>query len=111
MTLTKYTPETLTAILTDRVNDIDCRERIVIKFPFGAQINRVEIYCGETLPDNGSPATAMFGSKLPGITSIQVFTDYSNKAESKSSYSYKKELLRYVSQLVNKMFAAAKETV
>ena len=109
MTLSNYTPQTLTEELIKRIKDMDCRERIVIQFPFMAQITRVEIYCSETAPDNNSSGTAVFGQKLKGITTIQVFTDYSNKPKSKSSYSYKKELLNFIPNLTLKLFAASKE--
>ena len=108
MKLANYTAETLTKELMKRVNEIDCRERIVVKFPFTANINRIEIYCGETAPDNNISGTALFGNKLSGITSIQVFTDNSNKATNKSSYSYKKELINYIPSLVQKMYATIK---
>jgi hypothetical protein len=111
MNLIKYKPDELTSLLSERLKDFDCRERIVIKFPFSSTIKRVEIYCSEVEPDRNSAGTALFGQKLNGITSIQVFTDYSNKPANKSSYSYKKELLNYIPKLVGKMFAASIEKV
>jgi len=104
MKLSNYNKETLTAELLNRLNDFSSRERIVISFPFAASISRVEIYCSETTPDNNSAGTALFGAKLNGIVSLQVFTDYTNKPQSKSSYSYKKELLNYIPSLVEKMY-------
>ena len=104
MQLTKYTPETLINTLIDRVGDIEQRERIVLKFPFGNAINRIEIYCSET--DTKDTSGSMFsGAKFNGIVTMQVFRDYSNKASEKSSYSYKKEFLNYLPKLVDTIYS------
>jgi hypothetical protein len=94
----KEDPQMLIDILLGRLIEIEQRERIVLKFPFGHLINRIEIYCGET----EAKTSGYFGDPLPGITTIQVFTDYTNKAQNKSSYSYKNELLGYIPKLIEK---------
>lgn len=104
MKIQKYNKETLTAILIERVGEIDQRERIVLKFPFGNAINRIEIYCSET--DTKDSLGSMFGGeKFNGILTMQVFRDYTNKASEKSSYSYKKEFLNYLPKLVEIIYS------
>ena len=104
MKLRNYNKESLTLELVKRLNDISQRERIVLNFPFGENINRIEIYCSETAPNDAAAGAAMCGEKFCGIVSLQVFTDYTNKPQSKSSYSYKKELLNYIPTLVEKVY-------
>ncbi len=87
--------------LKERLSDFNQRERIVLNFPFGTNINRLEIYCSETAPNDN---TSYFGSKFRGIVKLQTFIDYTNNAAQTSSYSYENELLNYLPQLVEKIF-------
>jgi|688.fasta_scaffold84330_4 hypothetical protein len=104
MKLSHHTPEMLLNEITNRLNDFSQRERIVIKFPFGRDINRLEIYCSETAPKDSGIGEIISGPKFDGIVTIQVFNDYTNKAAQKSSYSYKNELLNYLPKLIEKMY-------
>jgi hypothetical protein len=104
MKVANYTAETLTNILIERVNDIEQRERIVLKFPFGNDINRIEIYCSET-DTKDTLGNMLGGAKFNGIVTMQVFRDYTNKSTEKSSYSYKKEFLNYLPKLVNIIYS------
>ena len=104
MKIANYNRETLTTELLKRLNDFSQRERIVLGFPFGGDVTRVEIYCSETSPNDSGSGMAMFGDKFRGIVSMQVFTDYTNKPQNKSSYSYKKELFAYIPTLVDKIY-------
>lgn len=110
MKITKNGSRTeLSSEIIKRLENIECRERIVIKMPFGENINRIEIYCSETATSSSSGITeALFGDKFEGIVTLQVFKDYDNKAASKSSYSYKKELIRYIPKLVDKLYNSLK---
>jgi hypothetical protein len=101
MNILNYNEQTLTTELIKRVNDIDQRERIVIKMPFAHDINRIEIYCSETY---GNPSV-FGGEPFPGIVTIQQFNDYTNKPYGKTSYTFKGEFLRYIPNLVGKLYA------
>ena len=104
MQITKHNQETLLNTLIDRVKDFEQRERIVLKFPFSHDINRIEIYCSETEPKD--TAGSMFsGDKFNGIVSLKVFKDYSNKHIESSSYSYKKEFMNYLPKLISVIYS------
>lgn len=103
MKIANHTPQTLLDTLVERIKDIEQRERIVIKFPFAHQINRIEIYCSETEPKD-TAGTMFGGSKFNGILSLQVFTDYTNKPTEKSSYTYQREFFNYLPTLIEKLF-------
>ena len=104
MQISNYNQEELLRELNHRIGDISQRERIVLNFPFGKDINRIEIYCSETAPNDSAMGSMISGPKFNGIVTIQVFTDYTNKAAQKSSYSYKKELLTYLPTLITKIY-------
>jgi hypothetical protein len=105
MNISNYNEQTLTEELIKRLKDIDSRERIVIKLPFGHSVNRVEIYCSETSTDKGG-FDGFFGKKFNYVVTLQQFNDYTNKAACKSSYSYETELLNYIPTLCKKLFAS-----
>ena len=87
--------------LTKRIKTIDQRERIVLKFPFAHQFNRIEFYCSETeVKGNGY----LGGKTFQGVFSIQVFLDYGNKPTDKSSYSYENEFFNFLPTLVDKIY-------
>jgi len=106
MNITKYKNDKNLFLnrLKERLSDFNQRERIVINMPFGCNLNRLEIYCSETAPNEN---TGFFGEKFRGIVTLQTFTDYTNKAANKTSYSYETELLKYLPELVNKIFIVA----
>lgn len=106
MNIKNHTEETLTIELIKRLKDIDSRERIVIKMPFGCEVNRVEIYCSET--DTNTMRGEFFGKKFPYVVTLQQFNDYTNKAVSKSSYSYETELITFIPKLVTNLFSIIK---
>ena len=103
MKLADYKKEDFKIELEKRVKDICQRERIVIKFPFGCKIKRVELYCSETEPKTNG----YFGEPFDGIFSLQEFQDYSNKPTSKGSYSYKTEFLNYLPKFIDKCYELA----
>lgn len=104
----KENKEGLLKKLIERVNEIEQRERIVIKFPFGSKFTRIEIYCSEALIIDRA---GYFGEKFDGVVSIQVYTDYTNKHVDKSTYSYKKELVDYIPKLIDKLYKFTFEEV
>jgi hypothetical protein len=95
-----FTLETLTDYLIKRLQDIDRRERIVISMPFGHDINRIEVYCSETETTGGD----LLGTKFQYQIVLQQFNDYTNKAISKTSYSYMDELFTFIPKLCKKLF-------
>lgn len=104
----KQNKEGLLKKLIERINEIEQRERIVLKFPFGCNINRIEIYCSEA---SINERAGWFGEKFDGVVSMQVYNDYTNKHSEKSTYSYKKELLDYIPKLIDKVYKAAFDEV
>lgn len=104
----KNNKEGLLKKLIERINEIEQRERIVIKFPFGSKLTRIEIYCSDALIID---RVGWFGEKFNGVVSIQVYTDYTNKHVDKSTYSYKKELLDYIPKLIDKVYKITFEEV
>jgi hypothetical protein len=96
MKIANLSPEQLTEILIARISDMDARERIVLKFPFASEYNRIEIYCGETYVKG----SAYGGETLSGITKVQVFKDSGNKDVQCNSYSYLNDLLGMVPNIV-----------
>ena len=104
----KENKEGLLEKLIERINDIEQRERIVIKMPFGCKVTRIEIYCSDALViERGG----YFGEKFNGVVSIQAYNDYTNKHANKSTYSYKNELLGYIPKLVDNLYTVAFEEV
>jgi hypothetical protein len=101
MRVSNYTKESLSVELINRIKDIDSRERIVLKMPFGHEVNRVEIYCGETEVKGNNE---WFGKKFTYVVTLQQFNDYTNKPIAKSSYSYESELINYIPRLCDKLF-------
>ncbi len=102
----KENKEGLLKKLIERINEIEQRERIVIKFPFGSKFTRVEIYCSEALVID---KVGYFGEKFNGVVSLQVYNDYTNKHIEKSTYSYKNDFIKYIPTLVDKLYKAAFE--
>lgn len=104
----KENKEGLLKKLIERVNEIEQRERIVIKLPFNCELTRVEIYCSESCIIE---RVGWFGEKFDGMVSIQAFDTFTNKAIQKSSYSYKKELINFLPTMVDKLYKIAFKTV
>jgi len=96
-----FTSETLSSYLLERLKDIDRRERIVVRMPFGHCINRIEIYCSET----ETTGSEILGNKFTYQIVLQQFNDTTNKPVSKTSYSYKSELFRFIPKLCKNLFA------
>lgn len=97
-----FTAETLSSYLIERLKDIDRRERIVIRMPFGHEINRIEIYCSES----ETTGSEILGNKFRYQIVLQQFNDRTNKPVSKTSYSYQAELFRFIPKLCTRLFAA-----
>jgi len=111
MKLTSKTDASIfTGKLIERIKDLEPRERIVISFEFGASINRIEIYMGETLTNSGSLGVMFGGKQFSNVVTLQQFNDYTNKAASKSSYSYETELIQFIPKLVNKLVSHLYQT-
>ena len=106
MRVTKFKDsQEMYSTLSATICEMDQRERIVLKFPFGSSVNRIEIYCGETVNTMGSAMGEMIsGSTLNGPTSISVFNDYTNKPASKSSYTYKNDILKHLHKVSEATF-------
>ncbi len=102
MKLTKTNTNEVLNELIKRVKDIEQRERIVLKMPFGCSVNRIEIYCSET-PTQDNAGSVFFGEKFDGVLTIQQFNDYTNKSYSKSSFSYKNEFLQLLPKLIERL--------
>jgi hypothetical protein len=105
MKIKDHAPAQLLAKITDRLSDIEQRERMIIRFPFGHQFNRIEIYCSETATNPSAIGEAMSGEAFDGIVKLQVFTDYTNKPAQTSSYTYKKELFAFLPKFVDKIYS------
>ena len=96
-----FTEQSLSEYLINRLKDIDRRERIVIRMPFGHDINRIEVYCSET----ETTGSELLGVKFTYQIVLQQFNDVSNKAYSKTSYSYQNELFKFIPKLCSNLFS------
>ena len=104
MTITKETNSTmLYGQIWSRVSDIEQRERLVLKLPFGSPITRIEIYCGETVKQASDFGIMVSGAAFDGPVSISVFSDYGNKPTQKMSYTYKAEFKKQLEALCIKL--------
>jgi hypothetical protein len=107
MKVANHTEQELLIKVQERVNELEQRERIVIKLPFASKLTRVEIYCSETQPNSNSAGQAISGKQFEGVLKISVFNDYGNKPIETSSYTYVKEFNQYLPTLISKLYQFA----
>lgn len=89
--------------LIKRINTFEKRERIVIKLPYGAEINRIEIYMSEVATQTSSAGAIFSGKPFPYVVKLTQYNDCTNKVFKSTSYSYRTELLEFIPKLIQRI--------
>ena len=103
MLLVKENKEIIISKLLERISEMESRERIVLKLPFGCKVKRVEFYMSETPTKSSGAGEFLSGTPFNYMFSFSTYENYTNKVCEKSSYTYKKEFFDYLPRLIDKL--------